>query len=134
MLQMVDGIEDGGLSVFAEETVVEGHLHDTARLSQASHLFVGEVAGMVAQGTTGGMCADDGRLRDFEGIEEALVAGMTQVDHQSETVHLADDLFAETAYAAMYVAAAAGVAEVVVAVVAEGDIDHAALSEMADVL
>ena len=89
---------------------------------------------MVAEGAAGRVAADDGRLTDVEGVVERLVACMAEVDHQAEAVHLADDLFAEAADAVMGVAASAGVAEVVVAIVAQRDVDHAALGEMLHVL
>ena len=135
VLQMFDGIED--ICLFGlrfEETIVQRDLHDTTGGCQAAHLVVGEVARMVAEGATRAVAADDGRLADVEGIVERLVAGMAEVHHQSEAVHLADDLLAEAADAIVGVTAPAGVAQVVVAIMAQRDIDHAAFGKVPDVL
>ena len=51
MVEVVDGIEDGCLSVGAQETVVEGDLCDAVMGCQRPQLVVGEVAWMVAEGS-----------------------------------------------------------------------------------
>ena len=60
VVEVVDGIEDAGLPLLAQEAIVECHLCHTAFLCQSAHLFVGEVARVVAQRTSRGMGTDDG--------------------------------------------------------------------------
>ena len=70
------GIEYGGLSVSAEETIVEGYLCYAATGCQSPQLVVGKVARMVAKGSTGRMGAYNGRRTDVDGIVEAAFAGV----------------------------------------------------------
>ena len=76
------------------------------------------------------MAAHDRGLTDFERIVETLLAGMTQIYHDAVAVHLLNHLGSETAHAIVGVAATGTVADVVVAIVTEGDIDDAALGKM----
>ena len=92
-----------------------------------------KVARMVAQGAYRTMTAHNRCLRQFESIIEALLVGMTQVHHQSQTVHLGDDLSAKGADTTMCLTASCRVADIIIAIMTQGDIDHAALLEMADI-
>ena len=84
---------------------------------------------MVTQGTCRGMTAHDGGLADLQGIVETLLTCMAEVNHHTHSVHLLNHLFAELAHTTMFVIASCGVADVVVAIVAEGHIHHTTLSE-----
>ena len=59
---------------------------------------------------------------------------MAQVDHNAQTVHLAYDLFTETAHTAVGVTASGRVTKIVVTIMAERHIDNAALGKMLQVL
>ena len=55
---------------------------------------------------------------------------MAQVNHDTVAVHLLYDLFSELAHTVMGVASACGITDIVVAVVAQGDVNDAALGEV----
>jgi hypothetical protein len=57
---------------------------------------------------------------------------MAEIDHDAEAVHLTDDLFAKGADAAVGVGASCGIADGIVAVVAEGDIGYTAVFEVCE--
>ena len=119
----------------AQEAGVDGDLGHAAFGGQGTELIVGEVAGMVAEGPATAVAADDGHTADVEGVVKALLTGMAHVDEDAQAVHLADDLLAEGADTAMgVVAARGGVADIVVAIMAEGHIDDATVLEMLQTL
>ena len=89
---------------------------------------------MGAEGAGAAVAAHDGHTADVEGVVEAALGGMAEIDEDAETVHLGDDLTAEGTDAAMGGGALGRVADIVVAVVAEGHIDDAAVGEMAQSL
>ena len=97
MLEVGNNVKDGGLSVGTEEAVVDGGLGHTAFGGKRPHLIVGEIAGMVAEGTATRMAADDGHAADVEGVVETLLSSMTHIDEDAKTVHLMDDLFTKGA-------------------------------------
>ena len=132
MVDMGNGIEDGGLPVGAEEAVVESDLRHTACLGQCPQLVVGEVARMVAKYTAAGVGADDGLSAQFQGVVETALTGMRKVHHDAEAVHLADDLCPEVRNAQRRLAFARScrAADVVVAIVAECHIDDALFGKM----
>ena len=124
------GVVDGGLAAVGEEAVVEGALCHAAGCRQRSQLVVGEVARVVAEGACRRVGADDGLRAQCHGVVEGLFGGVREVHHHPHAVHLADHLTSEGAQSAVLaVGAACGVAEVVVAVVAQGEIDHALTAE-----
>ena len=88
---------------------------------------------MVAKCAATAMAAHDGCGAQFQGVVEALLGSMAQIDHDAQPVHLADDLSAEGAHTVVGMTAACRVADVVVAIVAEGHIDDAALCEVLQV-
>ena len=51
------------------------------------------------------MAAHDGLTADVEGIVEALLAAMTEIDEDTQTVHLTDHLFTEGTHTVVGVAA-----------------------------
>ena len=54
VVEVLDGIEDRGwFGVGTEETMIHGDLCHTSRTGKCPHLFVGEIARMVAKGTSG---------------------------------------------------------------------------------
>ena len=59
---------------------------------------------------------------------------MTEIDEDAQTVHLTDHLFTEGTHTVVGVAATGGVADIVVAVMTEGDIHHPAIGEVLQVL
>ena len=59
---------------------------------------------------------------------------MTQVGHDAKAVHLAYHLFSQSAYAVVCVTTLGTVADVVVAIMAEGDIHHSSLCKVFYVL
>ena len=135
MLEVGKDVEDGGLTVAAQEAIVDGGLRHTAFGCEGPHLIVGEVAGMVAERPAAAVAAHDGHTADVEGIVEALFSGMAHVDEDAQAVHLVDDLLAEGTDTAMGgVATGGGVADVVVAIVAEGHVDDATVVEVLQVL
>ena len=71
---------------------------------------------------------------DIEGIIETLLAPMTEIDEDTQTVHLTDHLFTEGTHTVVGVVATGGVADIVVAVMTEGDIHHTAISEVLQIL
>ena len=133
VLQMRDGVENRGLSVFAEEAGVERRVRHATLGRESAQLVVGEVPRMVAQRPTVRVAAHDGRLADVKRIVEAFFCRVAEVNHHAVAVHLGNDLLSERAHSAMRVAAARRVADVVVAIVAERDVGHAALRKSTDV-
>ena len=85
--------------------MIDGGLSHTALRCQGAHLIVGEVTGMIAERTTATMAAHDGLTADVEGIVEALLAAMTEIDEDTQTVHLTDHLFTEGTHTVVGVAA-----------------------------
>ena len=73
VLQMGDGVNDAGFSLFLQETRVERGLCYTAFGGESAHLVIGEVAGMVAEGLTTGVAAHNGCTTDVEGIIETFL-------------------------------------------------------------
>ena len=76
------------------------------------------------------MTAHDGLTGHLEGIVETLLGSMAQVNHDAQTVHLADDLATEGADAIVCLTAASRVADVVVAIMAQRHIDNATLGKV----
>jgi hypothetical protein len=70
MVEMGHGIGDGGLTVGAQETIIECDLHHSACGCQAAHLLIREIAGMVAEGTATAMTAHNRTAADADGIIE----------------------------------------------------------------
>ena len=134
VLQVFHGIEHGGLALLAKESAVEGDVAQSAGLGQGAQLVVGQVARMVAKRTAVGVAAHDGRLADVECVVETLLGSVAQVHHDAVAVHGLDDLLSKLRHAVVGVAAARGVANVVVSVVAKRDIGDASLGEVLHVL
>ena len=75
-----------------------------------------------------GMCARHGLLRQLSGLECRLVAHVRQIDKDSETVHLSDEILTEPAQTLVR-ALVAAVADKVALVVRDLDDPHAQLME-----
>ena len=134
MVEMGHHIEDRCFSVAAQETVIDGGLCHTTLGSKGTHLVVGEVTRMVAEGTSGRMAAHDRLRTDVEGIVKTLLACMAHIDEDAQAVHLLDDLFTKGADTVMcLIALRGGVADVVVAIMAEGHIDDATIGKVLEV-
>ena len=89
---------------------------------------------MVTEGTSRRMAAHDGFRADVEGIIETLLASMAHINKDAQAVHLSDDLSSEVTDASMRLSALRGrVADVVVAIVTEGDIDNATIGKVLDI-
>ena len=134
MLQMAHSILYRGLPILHEESFIQGDLHHTTLCCQGTHLVVSKVAGMVAQGTATAMAAYDGCLAQFQGVVKTLLVGMTEVDHDTQTVHFPDDLLAKVTHTAPCLTTSCGVADIVVAIVTERHIDDAPLGKVPQVL
>ena len=99
--QMGHDIADGGLTILAQETVIDRGLCHSAFGSKGSHLVVSEITRMVAKGSGRRMAAHDGLAADIEGIIETLLACMAHVNQNAQTVHLVNHLFAESTHTPM---------------------------------
>ena len=110
--------------------MIDGGLCHTALRSQSPHLIVCQIARMIAESTTATVTAHNGLRADVKGIIEALLARMTHIHHDAQTVHLTDDLFTKLADAFVGIAASGRVTDIIVAIVTECDIDHTPLCEM----
>ena len=76
------------------------------------------------------MAADNRRLADIKCIVETLLATMTQIYHDAQAVHLMNHLLAKTAHTIMGIATAGTIADIIITIMAERDINDAALGEM----
>ena len=130
MLKVGHDVEDVGLAMLTQEAMIDGGLCHTSLGSEGAHLIVGEIARMVAEGTGTAVTAHDGHPTKLKGIVEAALSGMTEIDENTQTVHLGDNLTPEVAHAAMGLRTLGRVADIIVAIVAEGHIDDAAIGEV----
>lgn len=130
MLKMADGIEDGRLATGFKESMIEGGVSHTASLGERSQLVVGKVARMIAERSAVGVGTDDRSLANLQGIIETLFGSMAEVDHHAEAIHLVNNLFAKLRHTIMGVVASGRIADVIVAIMAKGDIGYATLDEM----
>ena len=64
MAKMLDGVDDGGLSVCTKETLIYCGLCHTIGFCQSSHLIVGEIAWMIAKSPCRTMAAYDGNFAE----------------------------------------------------------------------
>jgi hypothetical protein len=48
MVDVPDSMNYGGIAILTEKTLVEGNLHHSPDLGKTTHLFVAEIAGMIA--------------------------------------------------------------------------------------
>ncbi len=130
VVEVLYGIQNGGLAVGAQESVVQGYLCYTTLLCQGFHLGVCQVAGVVTEGAGTAVAAYDGLAANLKGIIEAGFGGMAQVRHDAQPVHFLYYLLAEGAESAMFGISLGGIADVIVTVVAKGHIHNAAFSKM----
>lgn len=130
MLKMGDGIHDVGLTLFTQESVIERGMSHTALCCEGTHLVIGQIAGHIAERTAAAMAADNRRLADIKCIVETLLATMTQIYHDAQTVHLMNHLLAKTAHTIMGIAATGTIADIIITIMAKRDINDAALGEM----
>ena len=79
------------------------------------------------------MAAHNGRLADGKGIEETRFGTVTEVDHHAQSVHFAYHLLAKSTHTAMRLRASCTVANRVVAVVTQRDINDSALRKVGNV-
>jgi hypothetical protein len=79
------------------------------------------------------MTANNGLLTDFQGIVETLFVGMAQINHNASAVHFMYDLLTKSTDAMVCLAASCRVADIVVAIMTEGHVNNATLSEMVEV-
>ena len=132
MENMAHRVVDAGYGIaLYEKAVVERDLRHAALFCQGTQLVVREVARVIAQGAARGVGADDGHAALAQRIVERGLCSVREVDHHARAVHLAHRLAPEVAQSAVrLLRAACGVAEVVVAVVAERHVDNAHFAEM----
>ena len=76
------------------------------------------------------MAAYNGCAAYLQCVVEALLPGVAKVYHNAQPVHLGNHFFAESAHSVMCVTSLCTVADVVVAVVAQGYVHHSSLCEM----
>ncbi len=76
------------------------------------------------------MGTDNRSLADIKCIVETLLATMTQIYHDAQAVHLLNHLLAKTAHTIMGIAAAGTIADIIITIMAERDINDATLGEM----
>lgn len=134
MLKMGYGIEYGGLASLGEEPFVKRYVGNTTLLGQRSHLFVSEISRNITESLTVGVAANDGLTADFECVVEAFLRTMTQINHDAVLIHLLNHLDTKLADTIMEAAATCRVANVIVTVVAKGDIDYSTLGKMLHIL
>src|SRR5437660_4538812 len=90
-LELVGVGLDGGIAVFGlrfsgfavvlvDEGVVEIYLDDAAVLGDGAEHVVRHIAGMIGEGTSGGVRGNDGRFSDGDGVIESLVGDMGNID------------------------------------------------------
>ena len=134
VLQVSHDIQDRSFRrVFAKKPVIECGMGDTALGSKCTHLVIGEVTGHIAERPAVAVRAYDGRTADVEGIVERFLGGMAQVDHDTLIVHPLDHFLPKLRHTVVHRGPPVGVADIVVAIVAERDIDDTTLREMAHV-
>lgn len=130
MLKMGDSVHDVGFTLFTQESVIERGMSHTTLCCEGTHLVIGQIARHIAERTAAAMAADNRRLADIKCIVETLLATMTQIYHDAQAVHLLNYLLAKTAHTIMGIAAAGTIADIIITIMAERDINDAALGEM----
>ena len=130
MDEVVHGVDDGGLSAVAQESGVQGYLCYAVFFCECSHLVVGEIAWVFAECSCRTVAANDRGFAEFECVVETCFCGMAHVYQYAQAVHLCYDFASEGAEASVFCVAFGGIADVVVAVVAECYVDDAALFEV----
>ena len=130
---MAHGILNGCLTILDKEAIIQCDLHDTAFLCKGAHLIVSKVAWMVTKDTATAVTAYDGLVGQLEGVIKAFLTSVTHIDHDAQTVHLADDLTTKGTDTMMCLAATSRVADVIVAIVAERHINNAAFGKVLEV-
>ena len=88
--------------LLAEEADVVIDLDDAAVFGEVADHVVGHVARGVAEGAAGGVRGDDGSFADGENIVKRFVGDVGDVDDHAETIHFADDVFAEIGEAVVF--------------------------------
>ena len=127
---MSDGVKDGSLPLFLKESVEESDVRHAALCGKRSHLIIGEVSWNIAQGLGVAVAANYRLAAYVQGIVEALLATMAQVDHYAVTVHLLDDFLAELANPVVGITSPCGFADVVIPVMAQRYVDYTTLCEV----
>ena len=129
VVEVCNGILNGCFSFFLQESIVQGNLCYTTFLGQCLHLFIGQVAWMIAERTGRGVRSHNRFRTDVERIVEGLDTGMRDVYYHAYPVHFMDDLFAESVYAQVLFIVPTRTAELVVSIMAESQIDDASFAE-----
>src|SRR5574344_168995 len=130
MVEMFQHIPHRCLAFRTKESMIDGYLAYTTLVGKRLHLTVGEIAGMVAQGAATAMAAHYRSGTDVHGIPKTLLGGMAQIHHHPEAIHLAYHLSAKLTHSIVGVTASCTVADVVVAIMAEGDIHHSPIGKV----
>ena len=134
MFKMLDGIDDCCLTLFLQESRIEGRLSHASLGSKSTHLIVSEVTRMVTQSTTATMTAYDRHTAYLQCIIEALLCSMAHIHHDSQTIHLTNHLFTKTAHTSMSVTSSCRITDIIVTIMAESDIYHTTLNKVLKVL
>ena len=85
---------------------------------------------MIAEASGAAMAANDGGGADVDGIIEAAFASMAEINHDTPPVHLLHHFLSKPTDTVVGVASLCAVADVIVAIMAQGYIHHAPLGEM----
>ena len=136
MVDVTHYVDDGcffGLVVLI--TLEDANLNDTTVLSQGTELVVGEVTVAITECLYARVRCKDGVFRELYNIPECAFAGMREVDEHALLVHFLHHLASERCEALAGIGSIGRrVADVVVVRVAKGDVVHAEILELADVL
>ncbi len=119
-----------------DEHRAEVDLDDAAFLGEpADHVVAHVPVPAGGEAATRGMGRDDRGLGEVQDLVERVVGDVRDVDHHADAVHPGDQVLAEGAQAVPFRAIVeGGVADVVVLRMRQGDVPHAAVVEMLDVV
>ena len=71
---------------------------------------------------------------DVKSVIKALLTPMTQVDHDTISIHLSYDFLTKLTNSSMRITASCRVTNIVISVVTKRDVNHTSLCEVLDVL
>ena len=138
---MCHSVVDGGIFLIgAEETTIESALRHSARGCECTELVVSEIARMIAQHFGRRVTANDGNFGDCQSIVEGGFGSVGEVYHHAESVHFGHNFTTESGESSVFGSVGrreslfvegtgtCRVADFIVAIVAKGGIDNAALA------
>ena len=121
-------LEDGIVGEFVrQEDRVEINLDHSPLVGYRLDEFVRQVPAVAGQSLAAGMSRYNGSLGVIEAVTHGVIGAMRNVYDHSKAVHFRNHLLAEGAEASPAVVACAGIADVIVPVVGEGQVAYALL-------